>query len=388
MELTHWTVEDSRARRCKRWSVYGNDVIDLTVAEMDLPIAAPILAAVRDAVDRQAFGYPLPDRDSELPGVAATWLSATGLTVPADNIRLTSDVIKAMILGIRHFTEPASPVAMITPTYSRFADAVEAAERRAVHVPMRRTDQGYRLDLDATEDAFRRGARSLLLCNPSNPVGRVYSRPELTELAALVDRFGARVISDEIHAPVRYQKEFTPYATVSPAAAAHSITLTSASKAWNIPGLRCALVVFTADADAARWETVPRAAKGGISPLGMEATIAAFSAGRPWLDQALDLLDANRRTIVEYLDAAGLGHVMHGPEATYLGWLDLREFDLSDPRRHLLERAGVATTAGEEHGTGGEGFVRINFASPLPVVLDALERITGALLGTPVSRSA
>src|SRR5690606_19948143 len=134
--LSRWTVEDSRARRCKRWSLYPDDVVDLTVAEMDLPVAAPVMAAVRDAVEREAFGYPLPDHASGLPATAADWLGRQGLVVPAEQLRLLADVIKGIVLGLRWLTPPGSPVAVITPTYSRFADAVEAAERPLIEVPM------------------------------------------------------------------------------------------------------------------------------------------------------------------------------------------------------------------------------------------------------------
>jgi cystathionine beta-lyase len=379
LDLTYWTVEDSRARRCKRWSLYPPEIIDLTVAEMDLPVAEPIMATIRDAVERQAFGYPLPDHASELPSVAAAWLADQGLNVGAEHIRLMPDVIKGMILGLRHFTVRDTPIVVITPTYSRFLDAVDAAERRAVEVPMRYGHDGYSLDLVGIEDALRQGARTVLLCSPSNPVGRVFRRDELEELSALVEGYGARTISDEIHAPLRYGAEFVPYASVSAAAAAHSLTLTSASKAWNIPGLRCAIVVLTNPADQVLWDALPRASKGGISPLGIEATISAFTDGRPWLDAVLGILADNRRLIGERLHAAGLEEVMRLPEATFLAWLDLRRFRLGDAHEYLLREAGVATTSGEEHGAGGAGFVRINFASPQDVLLDAMDRISRAL---------
>ncbi|MHA6632069.1 MalY/PatB family protein [Pseudonocardia sichuanensis] len=387
-DLMAWTVDDSRARRCKRWSQYPAEVIDLTVAEMDLPVADPVLAAVRDAVDRQAFGYPLPEHASRLPAVAADWLGSQGLPVPAEQVRLISDVIKAIVIGLRYLSPEGSPIVVITPTYSRFQDAVDAAGRVGIQVPMRAGPDGYALDLPAVEDALRSGARTVLLCNPSNPVGRVFRRDELAGLSELVERFGARTISDEIHAPLTYDRRFVSYASVSDVAAAHSFTVTSASKAWNIPGLRCAIVALTNPDDVARWDALPRAAKGGISPLGMEATIAAFSRGRPWLDNALGVLDGNRRALAAQLEGAGLDEVMHLPEATYLAWFDLRRLGVDDVRQFLLERAGVATTSGEEHGAGGAGFVRANFATPPDVLSDALDRIIDAVHGRSARRSA
>lgn len=383
----NWTIADSRERRCKRWSVYPPGVIDLTVAEMDLPVARPIAEAVQDAVRRQSFGYPLPDDLTDLPTVAAEWLSDRGLPVPASQIRLISDVIKAVILGIRHFSRPDTPVAVVTPTYSRFFDAVEAAERAAIEVPMLHGDTGYELDLDGIDAALNQGAKTVLLCNPSNPVGRVFGAAELSRLGAVVERHGARLISDEIHAPLDYGGGFVSYAGVDPTAAAHSITLTSASKAWNVPGLRCAVVVLTNPADVTTWDSLPRASKGGISPLGIEATIAAFKEGQPWLSEAVGLLDANRKLVAERLDARGLGHVMHLPEATYLAWFDLREFGIAEPHRYLLEHAGVATTGGAEHGKAGAGFVRVNLASPPEVLTEALDRLVDALRSPRAGRA-
>lgn len=380
-DLLGWTAAHSRARRNKRWSVYPEDVIDLTVAEMDVPLAEPIMATLRDAVDRQAFGYPLPDAASGLPEVASTWLAGQGLTVPAEQVRLMPDVIKGMVLAIKHLTPPGTPVAVITPTYSRFRDAVAAAERPIIEVPMQRYGHRYAPDLGAVERALRDGARTVLLCNPSNPVGRVFSPAELNQLADLVHSYGARTISDEIHAPLTYETGFTPYASLSPAAAVHSITLTSASKAWNIPGLRCAVVVLTNPADTPVWDGLPRATKGGISPLGIEATITAFQHGAPWLATVMGLLDTNRRLLVDRAEAAGLHDIVHLPEATYLAWFDLRRFGLDDPRQFLLREAGVATTAGDEHGAGGEGFLRINFASAPDVLEQAVARMATALRG-------
>lgn len=386
--LSEWTVDDSRARGCKRWSQYPREVVDLTVAEMDLPVAAPIMESVRAAVEREAFGYPLPGEATELPAVTAEWLGRLGLRVPAERIRVMSDLIKAMVVGLRYLTRPDAPVTIITPTYSRFMDAVDAAGRTAVQVPMRAGADGYTLDLPAIEASLRAGASTVLLCNPSNPVGRVFRRDELVELSELVERHGARTISDEVHAPLRYGSPFVPYASVSEIAAAHSFTLTSASKAWNIPGLRCAMVALTDERDVARWDAVPRAATGGICPLGIDATIAALRAGQPWLDEALVLLDRNRHALADGLAAARLDDVMHLPEATYLAWLDLRRVAPTGAREVLLERAGVATTSGEEHGAGGEGFVRLNFATPHEVVLDALDRIVDVVQTRPLRTSA
>ncbi|WP_166998020.1 MalY/PatB family protein [Paramicrobacterium fandaimingii] len=380
MKISDWTLDDSRARGCKRWGVYPQSTIDLTVAEMDFPVAEPILAAVRDAVGRQAFGYPIPDADSALPEICSRWLAGQGVNVPSRQVRLVSDIIKGLTNAIRYFTAPATPVAVITPTYSRFLDAITAAERLIYQVPMTRMSDHYELDLDALENAFKNGAGSLILCNPVNPTGHVFTRQELAAISGIAERYRVRVFADEVHAPVRYDRTFIPYSSVDTQAAQHSITFTSASKAWNIPGLRCAFIAFTNEADNRTWELIPRAAKGGISPLGMVATEAALTEGGPWLTEAIDVLRDNRDALTDALAQSGLGHIVIPPDATYLAWLDMREFDLADAARYLRDVASVATTPGGEHGAVGSGFVRVNFATPRAVLLEALDRMTTALL--------
>lgn len=375
MNINDWTIELARARRCKRWSVYPDDVLDLTVAEMDFPTAEPVLDAIRDAVERQSFGYPIPDAHSDLPRIGADWLRGEGLVVEPAQVRVISDIIKGLVNSIKYFTRPRSAVAVITPTYSRFLDAVEVAERTCLQVPMINTDDGYRLDYEALELALQQGAGSILLCNPSNPTGRLFTRSELGVLSDLAAKYGVRVLSDEVHAPIRYQDTYTPFASISAVAAEQSITFTSASKAWNIPGLRCALVVFTNPTDNDHWDRIPRASKGGISPLGMAATAAAFTHGQPWLSDVLKVLRTNKMIIESRLAEADLGHLLHSPEASYLAWLDLRVLDSGSPQRLLLDRVGVATTDGAEHGAAGHGFVRLNFASPSVVVEEAMDRL-------------
>ncbi|MER6948239.1 aminotransferase class I/II-fold pyridoxal phosphate-dependent enzyme [Nonomuraea sp. NPDC000554] len=371
-----WDLERSRARRTKRWSQYDRDIIDLTVAEMDLPVAEPVLAAVEDAVRRQAFGYPVADERSDVPQAASEWLTEEhGLTVGPDRVRLLPELMRGVTMSLRHLTRAGSPVVVPTPVYGRFFDAVQVAGREAVEVPMRAGDRGYELDLDGIDRALRAGAGSVLLCHPNNPTGCVTDRGQLETLAELAARHGARVISDEIHAPLRYQPDFVPYASIDD----NAITLVSATKAWNFPGLRCGLIVFSNPDDARLWATLPRAAVGGMSPLGMAATVAAFRDGRPWLREAVRFLADNRKLVTDALAGLDIGYTE--PEAGYLAWLDLRRFGLADPAAHLLRRTGVATTSGADHGTSGNGFVRLNFATVPSVLADALDRVTDCLLG-------
>ncbi|GAA3525725.1 pyridoxal phosphate-dependent aminotransferase [Amycolatopsis ultiminotia] len=371
-----WDVAKSRQRRTKRWSVYGPEVVDLTVAEMDLPIAEPIMAALRDALERQTVGYPIPGPQSGLPETAAKWLTEVhGLPVDAGAVRLLPELMKGITNAVREFTPAGAAVVVPTPTYRSFFGAVELAGRSAVEVPMLRDADGYHLDCERIDEALAAGAGSVLLCHPANPVGRLFRPSELQQLAAVVDRHGARVISDEIHAPLRYQRDFVPYAAVGEIARRHAVTLFSATKAWNIPGLRCGFAALTNPVDVERWDRLPGAATGGISPLGMVASAAAFEYGGSWLERAIEALAGNRALLERRFAEAGLAEVYAPSEATYLAWLDLRRLGAADPAAILREKTGVATTAGPEHGSAGAGFARLNFATPPDVLDDAVSRI-------------
>lgn len=370
-----WTLAQARARGNKRWSTYRDGVLDLTVAEMDLPTPPPVLAAVQDSVERESFGYPVADADSGVPEAASDYLRTEhGLAVTPGDVRLLPELMRGISQAIVHLTPADAPVVVPTPTYGRFFDAIAVAGRTAIEVPMLIDEGSYRLDLDRIDAELAAGARSVLLCHPGNPTGRVFSASELAALAEVAVRWGARVISDEIHAPIRYDGiTFRSYASVSETARETGITLFSATKAWNFPGLRCGLVAFTNEADRKIWSGLPRAAVGGMSPLGMRATVAALTAGQPWLTAALGFLDQNRRLLTRRLPP----EVYRRPEASYLAWLDLRAVGLADPVRRLAE-LGVAVSDGADHGRAGAGFVRLNFATQPDILATALDRLTRA----------
>lgn len=379
--LETWKVQDSRARGTKRWGRYPEDVLDLSVAEMDFPTAEPVLRSLHDSVTRERFGYPLSEEHTAFQRACGTWLRTGGLPVRDSNVFMLAHVAQGISLAVRHFTRPGTSVAVITPTYSSFFSAIEVAGREAVQIPMHEDISGrYILDFRRIQSALEAGAGSVLLCNPSNPTGTVYGREELQGLAALAYRYGARVITDEVHAPLTYSDaDHVPFASASSQAADVAITVTSTSKAWNIAGLRCAIIGFTRDTDVDTWRSLSGGAKGGISPLGIFATIAAVTEGQPWLDAAMTVLEKKRDRLVGSLNALGHGHLIASPEATYLGWLDLRAFGGGDLARRFLRDARVFLTDGIAHGVAGAGYVRVNFATHDSVIDDFVDR-TDALL--------
>jgi cysteine-S-conjugate beta-lyase len=253
--------------------------------------------------------------------------------------------------------------------------------REVIEVPMALEQGRYVYDLDALDRAFAAGGNLLVLCNPHNPIGRVLETAEMEGIAQVVERHGGRVFSDEIHAPLVYDgHRHVPYASLSALTAGHTVTAVSASKAWNLPGTKCAQLVLSNDQDAETWVRVGRRYEHGASTLGVVAGIAAYEDGGPWLDQVLGYLEGNRRLLTELLAdrAPQVGYTP--PEGTYLAWLDLREAGLGEhPAEALLERTRVAVIDGPACGKAGSGFVRYNFATPRPVLEETVDRIGKAL---------
>jgi cystathionine beta-lyase len=245
---------------------------------------------------------------------------------------------------------------------------------------MTRDGDRFVFDLDAIDTALRAGAGTVILCNPHNPLGRVFSREELSALSEVVERNGARVIADEVHCPLIYPgSRHVPYATVSEAAAQHSITLVSASKGWNIPGLKCAQVVFTNPRDLAIYRQVPFMHTYGVSVLGMVASVAAYQDGGPWLEDTISYLDGNRRLLADLLSdrLPEIGYIV--PEGTYLAWLDCRPLQLENPAAFFLEHAKVGLSDGTAFGTPGIGHVRLNLATSRGILTEIVERMAAAV---------
>jgi cystathionine beta-lyase len=267
-------------------------------------------------------------------------------------------------------------VVVPTPAYPPFFEIIELTGRPVVPVPLRRSASIDVLDLDAMDAALAAGAGAVLLCNPHNPTGRVFTREELGALAAVVDRHGARVVADEVHAPLVLDgRAHLPYASLSDVAAAHTVTVTSASKAFNLAGLKCAQVVTSNHADAARWRGLRVHEVPGSTPLGIAASTAAYRAGGPWLDGLVGYLAANRDRLATMLADELPAVRWHPAEATFLAWLDCTHLGLDDPARWFLDHARVAVSDGPPFGDGCEQMVRLNFATSRAL----LERIVGAM---------
>jgi cysteine-S-conjugate beta-lyase len=377
------TVNELRRRGSLKWTRGGPDVLGAFVAEMDFGTAPAVDAALRDVIDRGDYGY-LPDQAvAELAEECAAWMRANyAWDVPPASIRPLPDVLKGLEAAITLFSRPGSPVVLPTPAYMPFLTLPSRLGRETIQVPMVPAADGrLTLDLDGIDAAFQAGGHLLILCNPCNPVGRVYTREELAAVAEVAHRNGGRVFADEIHAPLIYPGgRHIPYASVSEHAAAHTVTATSASKGWNLPGLKCAQLILTAGADAEIWADAGFLIEHGTSTPGVRANIAAYRDGGPWLREVLGYLDGNRELLAGLL-AEQLPEIRYRPpEGTYLAWLDCRDLGIgASPGEFFLDRAGVLLTDGQACGDAGRGHVRINFATPRPVLAEIVRRMAGAV---------
>ncbi len=366
-------------RRSVKYRMFEPDVLPVWVAEMDVQLAEPIRAALAEAVANSDTGYAHPgglaETFAEFSGRRYGWSPDPGLIVALP------DVMRGVSEMLRIVTEPGDGVVINTPVYPPFFAHIRDVERRVVASPLARTeDGGYRLDLERLAADFAAGARAYLLCNPHNPTGLVHTREELEAVAALADRYRVRVLIDEIHAPLTYPGVVhTPFGSLDAPAARASVSLVSASKAWNLAGLKSALAVAGPDSYAeAKRMTEDVYWSAGLP--GVIANQAAFEAGEPWLGSLLDALDGNRRLLASLL-AEHLPEVgFTVPAATYLAWLDLRRYDLGDdPAEELRERGRVALTNGPAFGAEGRGHARFNFASSPERITEAVRRMATVL---------
>lgn len=380
-ELDAITQDDLLAGGATRWS-RGGDVIGAFVAEMDFGIAAPITARLHQEVERGAFGYTPARLVTELQQATAGFLRRrTGWEIPPAHIHEMPDVIAVLEAVLDHFLAPEAKVIVPTPAYMPFLQVPSLHGRVIQEVEMLRDETGrYRHDREGLEAAFDDGGALLLLCNPHNPTGQVMTRPELEEIAELVERKGGRVFSDEIWMPLVLDGEHLPYATLSDATAAHTLTAVAASKAFNLPGLKCAQLITSNERDREHFVAVGHFARHGAANLGLAATSAAYDQGEEWFDDILGYLRRNRDTVAEMVAELLPKARMTAMEGTYIAWLDLREYGITGSLHdHLLEHARVECSEGTACGAAWAGHVRLIYAMPHPLLVEAITRIAEVL---------
>jgi cysteine-S-conjugate beta-lyase len=371
-----------RARTSHKWRTYPADVLPAFVAEMDFDPAEPIKDAIRTAVAAGDLGYP----DKGNLGEAFAEFAADrlgGWSPDPDLIFAIPDVMTGIAEMIQALTPPGAGVVINPPVYAPFFFRLELLGRRIVEAPLAvATDVGYELDLEELDRALGEpGVSAYVLCNPHNPVGRVWSREQLTAIADLCDRRGVPVLVDEIHAPlVLPGSAHVPFHTIDHPAARRAVVFTSASKGWNIPGLKCGIAVAgepnSAASLAERWDALL------ASHLGVHASVAALRDARPWLDAVVAQIDANARLLTILLAEHLPGARYRRPEASFLAWIDCREMELGDdPAAEFLARGRVALSSGPDFGSAGLGFARLNIGTSPELIGEAVHRMAVALAG-------
>jgi cystathionine beta-lyase len=368
---------DRRGTGSIKWDRYaGRDVLPMWVADMDFRSPDAVVRALRERADHGVFGYPSPP--SALGAAVADHLLADfGWPVDPDWLLWLPGLVSGLNVACRAAGEPGDEVLVMTPVYPPFFTAPTHMGLRTVAVPLKPRGDSWTMDLAALEAAVTRRTRMVLLCNPHNPVGRVFDRTELAALADLCRRRDLLLCSDEIHCGLVLGRDKThiPAAAGDPEAASRTITLMAPSKTYNIPGLGCAFAVVPEPGLRARF----RRAMAGIVPevnlMGQAAALAAYREGGPWLAELLDYLRGNRDRLAQAVE--GMEGLRMGPvEATYLAWIDVRGSGIDAPAA-FFEAAGVGLSDGRPFG--GEGFLRLNFGCPKAVLETAVERMRTAL---------
>jgi len=374
------SLERLRARPGAKWKYFPEDVLPLWVAEMDFPLADAVKDAVRERLDADDLGYAMPDG---LPGlreaVVERFAERFGVAFAPEQVALVGSTGTSLALASRAFAGPGDEVLLLTPLYPPFKRAVETAGRVPVEVELARGDDGYTIDFDALEATVTPATRMLMLCNPHNPVGRVFTQDEVEALASFALRHNLWVVSDDLHADLIFEGRHRPIAGVDDAIAQRTVTLYGPTKAFNVPGLK---ISFALSANPSMIDRMAKAGAGltvGPNVAAQAATLGAYRHGHAWLDDTMAYLAGNRARVAEVVAGLpGVGH--HPPQGTYLAWLDLRAAGLGEaPAKALVERAKLGLNEGADFGLGGAGFVRLNFATTRSVLDDALERLATAL---------
>ena len=355
-------------RRSAKWAAYPPDVLPAWVAEMDFPLAEPVKAALHVAVDRDDTGYLGPELLGVPQALAEFAARRLDWEVDPEQVVVATDVMVGVEECLRVLTDPGAGVVITPPVYPPFFADVRHADRQVVEAPLLDGD----LDIAAIEHAFEDGAQAILLCNPHNPLGRVWSRGELAALADLADEHGAWVVSDEIHGPLA--EGFTPIHAVS----RRAVAVTSASKAFNLAGLKLGLIVTAGGEARDRIAPIAAEAHWRAGYLGAVAAKAAFTEGDEWLEDIFATLASNRELLADLL-AEHLPEIGYTPpRASFLAWLDCRSVG-DDPAAIFLERGRVALSRGLDFGAQGAGFARLNFGTDPERLEEAVSRMAAAL---------
>jgi cystathionine beta-lyase len=380
-------LPDRRPTDSVKWNLYEADVLPLWVADMDYPVAEPIQIALRERIDHGIYGYPDSHGNiipfSELREVLVDRMERLyNWSITPDDLLLLPGVISGLNLTCQAVAASGGNVLVQTPVYPPFLHVAQNARmKRRDALLERRSDGHYEIDFNAFEAGLTKQTRLFILCNPHNPVGRVFRKDELEHMAEICLQHGVVICSDEIHCDLIFKgKKHIPIASLDKEIAINSITLMSATKSFNIAGLQCSFAIVQNQELRQKLEQSMNGLVMWVNLIGVTATLAAYRDGQEWLDQVLHYLEGNRDYLFKFVQDQLPMLQLVKPEGTYLAWLDCRESGIQgNPHEFFLKEGRVALNDGATFGKGGEGFVRLNFACTWVVLTQALERMKAAL---------
>ncbi|MGD9091982.1 MAG: PatB family C-S lyase [Anaerolineales bacterium] len=380
---------DRSASDSLKWRQYDADVVPLWVADMDFASPEPVVRALHERIEHGVFGYPvgISKRHTDVPEIRPVIVNRLRQLYdweiePGDLVFLPG-VVKGFTQACHAVGEPGGGVLVQPPVYHHFLTAPQLADKFRQDVQLHRHPDGdYIIEWDAFEAGITDQTDLFILCNPHNPVGRVFRQSELERMAEVCLRNNVVICSDEIHCDLLFQgHQHTPIASLDPDIAANTITLMAPSKTFNLAGLQFSFAVIQNQELRRQYILAGKGLVSWVNAFGWIAAMSAYCEGQGWLDQLLDYLQVNRDYLHEFVRQDLPGVSMTGPEGTYLAWLDCQEAEIKgNPAEFFLQNARVALSDGSVFGSGGEGFVRLNFGCPRPLLAEALDRIKRSLV--------
>lgn len=373
---------------CLKWGKYGPHVIPLWVADMDFVSPEPVIQALKKRIDHRVFGYPSgiggdPNEWKELRQTIVDRMYALyHWKISLEDIVFVPGVVIGFNLACHAFTSPTEGVLVQTPVYPPILHAAENTGRVFQEMGLtRQPDGSYMIDWEIFSDSITPQSRLLILCNPHNPVGKVFSKEELLHTAEICLQNNMVICSDEIHSDLVYDSStHIPIASLNSEIANSTITLMSASKTFNLAGLQCSFGIIQNPELRKQYLAAHHGLVPWVNLIGMVATEAALKDGEVWFEQMMDYLEGNRKYLLEFVKNELPGIEMWEPQGTFLGWLDCRTARIPDtPCEFFLKKAKVAFNDGRSFGNGGDGFVRLNFGCSRALLERALFKVKKAL---------
>ena len=366
-------------RTSSKWRRFDPSVLPMHVAEMDFEVAKEIQNHIVEMAKNSDLGYlgPIPEL---APALASYAKSRWNWEIDPSSVRMATDVGVAAVEILRLTTKPGDRVLICSPVYSSFFLWLKETKVEPHDVPLRLVGQRWQLDLEGIEKAFQSGVKVFLMCSPQNPVGTVHTREELAVVASLAERYGALVISDEIHAPLSWN-EYTPFLSLGASAENHGVTITSTSKAWNTAGLKSAVVISQSEKIKSILNDFPESMHWRASILGAFSMVIAYQQCSYWIDETVEKIKENLTFLRFELEKQLPKAKFFDMSATYLAWLDLSAYGVEGIQSRLLQDAKVALVAGSDHSHDGKysDFVRFNFATSQPRIAEAVRRMASVL---------